>query len=78
MEGRDTKWLSIVVLDRTDKTTRYEVRNSENNVLLGIIKWFGAWRKYAFFPYPDTVFETQCLSDITQFLKDLMEERKKK
>ncbi len=52
---------------------------SENGVAdtLGVIKWHGAWRCYAFFPEPDTLYERKCLSEITQFLIDLMEERKR-
>ena len=76
IERKETKWLNIALLDHTDKTAKYTVRNKENNVLLGIIKWFGSWRKYAFFPCSDMVFETQCLSDITGFLNELMEDRK--
>jgi hypothetical protein len=28
---------------------------------LGTIKWYGAWRCYAFYPQPSTVFEPKCL-----------------
>lgn len=34
---------------------------------LGDVKWFGRWRRYAFFPAPETVFERTCLRDIANF-----------
>lgn len=34
---------------------------------LGEVKWFGRWRKYAFFPERDCVFEQDCLRVIAEF-----------
>lgn len=34
---------------------------------LGEIRWFGRWRRYAFYPLPQTVFEQNCLRDIANF-----------
>jgi hypothetical protein len=34
---------------------------------LGIVKWYGAWRKYAFFPAPQTLYEHDCLRQIADF-----------
>ena len=34
---------------------------------LGQVKWFGAWRRYAFFPSAGTVFEETCLRQIANF-----------
>jgi hypothetical protein len=34
---------------------------------LGEVRWFGRWRKYGFFPAPDTVFEQDCLREIAFF-----------
>lgn len=72
---RATKWLLIMVTSSTGKTCRYEVRNAENGCVLGTVKWHGAWRKYAFFPENDTLFETTCLRDICEFLDDLKKDR---
>ena len=44
---------------------------------LGTVSWFGRWRAYAFFPADSTVFEPKCLGEIAQFIRDLMEERKR-
>jgi hypothetical protein len=34
---------------------------------LGRIKWFAPWRKYAFPPSSETVFEEDCLREIATF-----------
>jgi hypothetical protein len=72
-----SKWIHFwQVLDEKRKTKIFAVVAKEGGIPLGSIKWFGRWRKYAFFPQPNTVFETQCLTDIVEFINKLMEERK--
>jgi hypothetical protein len=57
----------------TGKTQIFEVcANDNSNTKLGMIKWRSGWRKYAFFPQTDTLFESQCLRDIATFLDQLM------
>jgi hypothetical protein len=71
------KWIEFVdVTPGASKTMRFMVINKQNHNALGEIKWYSAFRKYSFFPLYDTVYESQCLSDITRFLNQLMEERK--
>ena len=75
MEG---KWINFLFIEKSDsgKTDIFKVVNKETNVSLGGIMWYGPWRKYAFFPNPDMVFESQCLMDITNFLNELMKKWK--
>jgi hypothetical protein len=75
----DGKWISFHLQSETEKTQKYDVLTKEYhpNKKLGEIKWFGRWRTYAFFPEPDTVFEKQCMKDITNFIEDLILKRKK-
>ena len=58
------------------KTSLWIVKTKEDSIPLGLIKWYGAWRTYAFFPANDTIFEDDCLRDIAQFIEDRMKERK--
>ena len=60
----------------TAKTQMWNVVAKDGNLVIGRIRWFGRWRKYAFFPANNTVFETTCLNDIAAFLKEKMDERK--
>ena len=38
-----------------------------DEVLLGQVKWFGRWRKYAFYPLAFTLYEQDCLRNIADF-----------
>lgn len=58
------------------KTKLFFVWTKGKGQCLGDIRWYGPWRKYCFYPCQNTIFETQCLTDIIEFIKKLMEERK--
>lgn len=53
-----------------EKTNTYEVIAKTGSLPLGQISWFGRWRKYAFDPLPETVYEETCLRDIAQFIEE--------
>ncbi len=79
MANSESKWLIFVEVNVGEtKTKKFEVYNKEYNELLGRIKWYGAWRQYAFMPESkkELVFEKTCLKDISEFLNNLMNERK--
>lgn len=59
-----------------NKTKMFLVINNESEETIGLIKWYGAFRKYSFFPNANTVFENKCLRDITVVLEYLMEQHK--
>lgn len=46
------------------------VTNDGIGNLLGVIRWHAPWRKYAFFPEDGTLFEQDCLQDLSQTLID--------
>lgn len=76
MEG---KWIKFVEVLNTKKITKtYWVINKQSEFRLGTIKWYGPFRQYSFLPEANTVFEQQCLLDITKFIHKLMLERKLK
>lgn len=55
------------------KTDEWSVlSNGPIKALLGIVKWYGPWRKYCFFPNQanSTVFDAVCLQDIAGFCTD--------
>lgn len=69
-------WIKFVLSEKKEKTDVYNIVVKENDCTIGQIRWFGRWRKYSFFPYNDTVWESKCLTDIVQFMNDLMQKRK--
>jgi len=62
----------------TRKTKSFACRSNNTDTPLGDIQWERAWRQYCFFPVHLTVFSKGCLNDIADFIKQLMDERKKK
>lgn len=52
---------------KTGKTEVWEVREPRDEYEIGYIKWYGAWRCYAFYPLADTIYEKGCLRFIADF-----------
>jgi len=77
VENAHYKWITIAQKGDTGKTKLFDVVAKEGAIALGEVKWFARWRKYAFFPAAGTVFEQDCLNDISSFLEKLKAERKK-
>lgn len=70
------KWISFKEAEFKGKTKLFFVFAKNDNSLIGQVKWYAPWRQYGFFPGPGTVYERQCLLDITRFIQNLMNERK--
>lgn len=63
---------------RNPLTKRWAVRPQDGTPDIGIVKWYGPWRKYCFFPTPETVYEWVCLRDIARFCEsETIKHRKK-
>lgn len=81
-ESDDSKKLLEIGLDAVEylkkkrKTKQYIVSNRKTRQDIGMIKWYNHWRRYVFFPYVDTIFDSSCLKEIVEFLDKLMNERK--
>lgn len=68
--------ISFIQLSNVGKSTlKWLVSNKIHKVAIGEIKWYGAWRKYCFFPYAKTVFDAKCMKGITEFIDNQMELR---
>jgi len=74
-----SKWLTITEIGKSDsgKTLIWNVANGDEE-FLGYVKWFGKWRKYAFFPAEDTIFEEECLRDLSFFCEQSTREHRQK
>ena len=75
---KTTKYLVLIKEDRPEnkKTDTIIVSNIHHNLTIGYIKWYSKWRQYCFFPYGDTIWNIDCLEEINNLIKDLMNERK--
>jgi hypothetical protein len=61
--------------NRTGKTAIFECRNKKSQTVLGLIKWYGAWRQYCYFPVVQAVYSDGCLDDISNFINQLKGEK---
>ena len=76
IEGTHIRFIHEPELD-TAKTHCWEIYSKyDGSPLLGRVAWFGKWTKYAFFPWPETVYEQVCLRDIAQFCEDRTREQR--
>jgi len=77
-----SRYLEFRLLEQKPKTQVVEVVSKRHGFRLGIIKWFGKWRRYAFFPETATVFDAkivfdaECLNDITSYIEKLRQKVK--
>ena len=71
-----SRYLEFVMFADTGKTKVWAVNSLRHGDMLGIIKWYGPWRQYAFFPQPETLFNRECMGDICIFIERAMGERR--
>ena len=57
-------------------TKKYAVQ-TKNGIWLGAIGWYSRWRQYTFAPEPGSIFSSGCMVDVCDFIKQLMDARKK-
>jgi hypothetical protein len=65
-----SKYLEFATIEEK-KTKIIGVWSKKNGDRLGLIKWFGRWRQYAFFPETETLFNVECLNDIQSYISEL-------
>lgn len=71
MHGYEFISISWAGSSPSGKTQRYVVTNNRSGGTIGVIKWFGRWRQYVFFPSPETIYSRGCLRDIADFMESL-------
>lgn len=73
---KQTKFLNFTELPSTGKTRVIGVGNNQG-LKLAYIKWENGWRRYVLHPMNFTIYDAACLKDITDFITEIMNERKK-
>jgi hypothetical protein len=54
-------------------TRRWAVKSDQSGCILGMIKWHAPWRRYAFFPLGETLFDFACMQELTCFIGGAMD-----
>lgn len=75
-------YINFVEIDPNPKTRVWQVvptaespKAQEDIAELGEVKWFGRWRRYAFFPQEGTIYEQSCLRKIADFCEGQTQRR---
>ena len=73
MKKRVEKYITIKKIGATEsgKTFLFHVVNVRTKEICGLIKWYGGFRKYCFYPTDDFLFDSDCLTLIAEKLSDL-------
>lgn len=58
------------------KTPIIHIENLQN-IPLGEIKWYGAWRKFCFYSISDTIWDNKCLEQLLNFINKYNKDWKK-
>ena len=71
-----SKWVDFVEINvEGNKTKTFKV-TTKDGYRIAEIKWYSPWRQYCFFPEGNALFNIDCMRDISEFITQLMEERK--
>jgi len=62
--------------EQKPKTKVWNILSKSSGDLLGIVKWYGPWRQYVFFPQDETIYSSGCMDFIVQFMKSANTEQK--
>lgn len=65
---KESKYLEFRFAEQKPKTKVWEVISKQHGFRLGLIKYFGRWRQYAFWPEAGTIWNHECLKDVIEFL----------
>lgn len=74
----DYEYIRFERRPQTGKTSRFACLNRHHGGELGIVKWYGAWRQYCYFPTSQAVYSAGCLRDIANFIVELKAEEIKR
>lgn len=70
----ESRWMTFELQEKEGnrKTDIVRILGKSNGAVLGTIRWYGAWRCYAFFPAAGCLFNQGCLEDINMQIRELM------
>ena len=61
---------------KSGKTHIYHIFSAFDDTYLGEISWFSQWRQYIYDPVAHVIWSHECLLELSQYIKKLMEDRK--
>ena len=71
----DYKYITMIHAESKPKTEVFAVMTKDQEVTLGVIKWYAPWRQYCYIPDDNTIYSRGCMADINDFVEKLMHQR---
>ena len=68
IDTKEYEFVRFELTERKPKTGVWSCRNIRSGEELGIVKWYGPWRQYCYFPTIQAIYSKGCLSDINDFI----------
>lgn len=65
------KYIRFFLVEIKRKKSVWRCLNRRSGGELGVVKWFSYWRQYCYFPTVEAIYSTECLDDISEFIKSL-------
>ncbi len=62
----------------TGITKRWVLQNTRTGEIVGWVQWHGPWRRYCYFDKEASLYDSDCLRLIADFLEKAMVEHKEK
>ena len=75
IEDVEYKYIHFIKKVSKPKTSVWTCQNLRSGIVLGTIKWHGAWRQYCFFSVTQAIYSAGCCDDIADFIRRAMEEK---
>lgn len=69
-------YIEFIEIPTQTSTKVWQVRSKSQQSSLGLVKWWGHWWQYCFFPERESLYSAGCLRDIAGFCEQ--ESKKKK
>lgn len=66
-----SEYINFTQIPYSGKTKRFEVTAVKTQITLGRICWYSGWRQYVFMPSFETLWNSECLKSITEYLEQL-------
>lgn len=63
------RYIEFAKLERPEQqvTDRWEVLSLSSGALLGVVRWYGPWRQYCFWPEAHTIYNYTCMTEVSAF-----------
>ena len=70
------EFIHFELMSSNGKTSVWSCKNTRYGEELGEVRWYDEWHQYCYSPTAQAVYSKGCLTDISNFIADLMARHK--